>query len=385
MHAVADPPGPARARDLRRPGTGRRQGYRRWPTRRCARAATRPHPVRTTSWPGRTRCSAAARTDEHLASSRGLLDGTDDDRRAWPSTTSCAGRWCRRCRPAARVDADDIDAELERDPSAAGQRHAATARALQPTAEAKAEAWRLAVEDDTLPNAMQEAVIAGFAHPTAGRAARAVRRAVLRRGRATSGSGAPASWPRTSSSGCSRPGRRRSPRPTVAAADAFLAGDRRAAPRCAAWSARAGPTSRAPCRPARPTDAGGLKSSGRLPHVRRQVAAGRRPVAVRDVSCGSDVSGLRASGADQREPAASASMRRPVTIPPVRSPLAERRPHGQGGERTRAVRQALGRLRAGDDLQHALAGRHRDQHGFVGQPLEQRLGVRAGRRLSSPT
>jgi aminopeptidase N len=39
---------------------------------------------------------------------------------------------------------------------------------LQPTVEAKAEAWRLALDDDTLPNAMQEAVIAGFAHPTQG-------------------------------------------------------------------------------------------------------------------------------------------------------------------------------------------------------------------------
>jgi aminopeptidase N len=66
------------------------------------------------------------------------------------------------------VGPDEIAAELERDPSAAGQRHAATARALQPTAEAKAEAWRLAVEDDSLPNAMQEAYIAGFAHPTQG-------------------------------------------------------------------------------------------------------------------------------------------------------------------------------------------------------------------------
>jgi len=57
----------------------------------------------------------------------------------------------------------EIDSELERDPSAAGVRHAATSRALQPTADAKAEAWRLAVDDDSLPNAMQEAVIAGFA------------------------------------------------------------------------------------------------------------------------------------------------------------------------------------------------------------------------------
>jgi aminopeptidase N len=39
---------------------------------------------------------------------------------------------------------------------------------LMPTAEAKSEAWRLAVEDDSVPNAMQEAVIAGFAHPLHG-------------------------------------------------------------------------------------------------------------------------------------------------------------------------------------------------------------------------
>jgi len=65
-------------------------------------------------------------------------------------------------------DNDAIAAELERDPSAAGRRHAATARALTPSAEAKAEAWRLAVEDEALPNAVHEAVIHGFAHPTQG-------------------------------------------------------------------------------------------------------------------------------------------------------------------------------------------------------------------------
>jgi aminopeptidase N len=67
-----------------------------------------------------------------------------------------------------KLDTAAIDRELERDPSAAGQRHAATARALVPTAEAKAEAWRLAVHDDQLPNAMQRAVVHGFAHPTQG-------------------------------------------------------------------------------------------------------------------------------------------------------------------------------------------------------------------------
>jgi aminopeptidase N len=61
--------------------------------------------------------------------------------------------------------ADEIEAELDRDPTAAGQRRAATARALRPTAEAKAEAWRLATEDDELPNAINGAIIAGFYHP----------------------------------------------------------------------------------------------------------------------------------------------------------------------------------------------------------------------------
>jgi len=109
----------------------------------------------------------SARSDKHVAYLRGLLAGHDvpdglavDDELRWAivQTLSALGA----------IGPDDIAGELERDPSAAGQRHAATARALQPTAEAKAEAWRLAVEDDSLPNAMQEAVIGGFAHATQG-------------------------------------------------------------------------------------------------------------------------------------------------------------------------------------------------------------------------
>ncbi|MFE9372482.1 aminopeptidase N [Streptomyces sp. NPDC006711] len=59
-------------------------------------------------------------------------------------------------------DEPDIAAELERDRTAAGERHAATARAARPTPEAKAEAWASVVEGDALPNAVQEAVIGGF-------------------------------------------------------------------------------------------------------------------------------------------------------------------------------------------------------------------------------
>jgi aminopeptidase N len=58
-----------------------------------------------------------------------------------------------------------IDAELARDNTASGQRHAATARASRPTAQAKEEAWAAVVETDSLPNALQTATIAGFQDP----------------------------------------------------------------------------------------------------------------------------------------------------------------------------------------------------------------------------
>jgi aminopeptidase N len=109
----------------------------------------------------------AARSNEHVAFLRALLAGTQtvaglalDDELRWSTVQTLSAHGA--------IGLDDIAAELERDPSAAGQRHAATARALQPTPEAKAEAWRLAVHDDSIPNAMQEAVIAGFAHPLQG-------------------------------------------------------------------------------------------------------------------------------------------------------------------------------------------------------------------------
>ncbi|HEX3788332.1 MAG TPA: aminopeptidase N [Pseudonocardiaceae bacterium] len=59
----------------------------------------------------------------------------------------------------------EIDAEELRDATSAGHRQAERSRALRPVAEAKAEAWRRAVFDDELPNAVNEAIISGFAHP----------------------------------------------------------------------------------------------------------------------------------------------------------------------------------------------------------------------------
>jgi aminopeptidase N len=59
----------------------------------------------------------------------------------------------------------EIAAEAQRDPTAAGTRQAERARALIPTEQAKATAWQRAVHDDELPNAINEAIISGFAHP----------------------------------------------------------------------------------------------------------------------------------------------------------------------------------------------------------------------------
>jgi aminopeptidase N len=64
-----------------------------------------------------------------------------------------------------KVSDTEIDEELERDPTSTGRRQAERARALVPTAEAKATAWERAVHDDDIPNAVNEAIIGGFSHP----------------------------------------------------------------------------------------------------------------------------------------------------------------------------------------------------------------------------
>jgi aminopeptidase N len=58
-----------------------------------------------------------------------------------------------------------IDAELDRDRTASGERAAAEARALVPTPEAKEEAWRRVTSDEKIPNWLQRALLQGFANP----------------------------------------------------------------------------------------------------------------------------------------------------------------------------------------------------------------------------
>src|SRR2546426_1246563 len=103
---------------------------------------------------------SAARSPEHLSVVRGLLDGikvftglkVDTDLR-WAIVGAIAG-----------VGADDglIDAELKRDPTDDGQRHAVAARAARPTAEAKEQVWASLMEDLKLPLATMRSMMRGF-------------------------------------------------------------------------------------------------------------------------------------------------------------------------------------------------------------------------------
>ncbi|MCW2620898.1 MAG: aminopeptidase, partial [Frankiales bacterium] len=105
--------------------------------------------------------SAVATAPQEVAALRGLLDGSVVVEGLSVDTDL---RWTLLSRLVALGEAGDaeIDAELASDSTSAGERQAATARALRPTVEAKAEAWRLAVEDESVPNAVQSAIIGGF-------------------------------------------------------------------------------------------------------------------------------------------------------------------------------------------------------------------------------
>src|SRR3989442_5903990 len=102
----------------------------------------------------------AARLDQHLSIIRGLLDGikvftglkVDTDLR-WAIVGALAG-----------VGADDglIEAQLERDPTDEGQRHAAAARTARPTAEAKEQGLASLMEDPALPLATLRSMMGGF-------------------------------------------------------------------------------------------------------------------------------------------------------------------------------------------------------------------------------
>ncbi|GAA4233162.1 aminopeptidase N [Actinomadura meridiana] len=104
--------------------------------------------------------TASAVSDEHLAFVQALLDGSQvlDG-----LTVDTDLRWSllRRLVVTGRAGQAEIDAEHERDRTAAGERHAAACGAAVPSAEAKAAAWERIVSGD-LPNAVYRATFGGF-------------------------------------------------------------------------------------------------------------------------------------------------------------------------------------------------------------------------------
>ncbi|MCF6734510.1 aminopeptidase N [Blastococcus sp. KM273129] len=108
--------------------------------------------------------ASAARTEEHAAALRGLLDGS---RTPEGLEVDADARWAFLHGLVAIGAAGnaEIDAEAERDATATGIRRAATARALRPTAESKEQTWRQAFTDESIPNAVHEAILQGFWHP----------------------------------------------------------------------------------------------------------------------------------------------------------------------------------------------------------------------------
>jgi aminopeptidase N len=105
-----------------------------------------------------------ATTAEHLDEVRGILTGeteveglTVDVDLRWHIVISLAS--------VGAVGGEVIAAELERDATDAGRRHAATARAARREPGAKAEAWRSITEDATLSVATLSALMRGFQQP----------------------------------------------------------------------------------------------------------------------------------------------------------------------------------------------------------------------------
>jgi aminopeptidase N len=108
--------------------------------------------------------SSAAVGDEHLAVVRRVLD-SEQGIDGLEVDTDLRWHLLQRLVAAGRVEDAEIDRELDRDDTATGRRHAAAALSARPREDAKQEAWSSVMDSAELPNAIQTAVIGGFAQP----------------------------------------------------------------------------------------------------------------------------------------------------------------------------------------------------------------------------
>ncbi|MEI6623694.1 MAG: aminopeptidase N, partial [Actinomycetes bacterium] len=119
--------------------------------------------------------ASTAVSEPDLALVRGLFDGTAG-LPGLPIDTDLRWLLLHRLTIMGRSTDAELDAELARDNTAAGHRHAALVQASRPTFEAKAQAWELALHDESLANHLLAATIAGimtaehreFLHPHVG-------------------------------------------------------------------------------------------------------------------------------------------------------------------------------------------------------------------------
>jgi aminopeptidase N len=107
---------------------------------------------------------SAARSSEHLRMVRGLLEASEvleglavDTDLRWHIVGALA--------TAGEASPEDIEAELQRDPTDRGARLAASAGASRPAAEAKSEAWTTILEDRHPTLAMLMSIMQGFQRP----------------------------------------------------------------------------------------------------------------------------------------------------------------------------------------------------------------------------
>jgi aminopeptidase N len=107
--------------------------------------------------------ASAARSDSELALLRDWLEGDPPD----GLTVEAELRWrlVQALAAGGQLDEAEIQAELDRDRTATGERQAATATTLIATPEAKEAAWRRLTGPDALPNWLQRALLIGFHHP----------------------------------------------------------------------------------------------------------------------------------------------------------------------------------------------------------------------------
>jgi aminopeptidase N len=102
---------------------------------------------------------------DHEPAELGLAGLSIDTDLRWRIVTALAA--------AGEIDADGpetpfIDAEVKRDPTAAGKRNGAQAATARPQAAVKEAAWTSVTEDDTLANITTRSIISGFAQPGQG-------------------------------------------------------------------------------------------------------------------------------------------------------------------------------------------------------------------------